>query len=242
MSLFQLFHQQSKYGEWRPNNPHDTSDWPEAWTTTFYKEYERFPRVLLPKPTDIQNPVGKLIKQRSSARTYTATVLEDTLSSFLWYTCGETDPDAVRGSGRRASASAGARYPIEAYLLLLKDCGNIAAGTYHYAVRTHALERIRNDVLSPESAAALFRYPETVHASGVLILSGVFSRETAKYKERGYRHVLLEAGGIGEQCYLVAGALSLGCVGMSGYQDSLLEEHLGIDGVTESIVHTIVFG
>jgi SagB-type dehydrogenase family enzyme len=167
---------------------------------------------------------------------------EQQLSNILFYTLGETDPSALEGRGRRAYASAGARYPLEAYVLLFERVGAHDPGVYHYALEAHGLTRIRHDALSDQDIDRYFRYPETKRASCAVVLTAVFHRASIKYGERSYRHVLLEAGGVGEQAYLVAGAEGVGCVVMSGYQDDALERLLDIDGVTESVVSTIVFG
>ncbi|MFM2414830.1 MAG: hypothetical protein RI911_523 [Candidatus Parcubacteria bacterium] len=242
MSIFQLFHQNSKFKRERPADPRDTSKWPESWTTTFYKEYERYPVFELGQREELSMPLGAVIEKRHSSRTYLCNITDAQLSSLLWYTSGEIDQDAVYGRGRRASASAGARYPIETYVLLAKSTATIPAGTYHYSVRRHALEALPSEALSPDVLQKLFRYPETSTAGAIFVYTGIFQRETNKYGERGYRNVLLEAGGIGEQLYLVCGALGVGCVGMSGYEDYALENHLGVDGITESVVHSVVVG
>jgi SagB-type dehydrogenase family enzyme len=242
MFLFQLFHQRSKFDPANKAAPRPRSEWPHSWTTTYYKVYERFISKKLGATLDLSLSVGDAIAKRHSSREYPHMLSTEHLSTLLKYTSGELDPNAVYGQGRRACASAGARYPIETYVLLFKAAGDFVPGTYHYDVQNHALVNLRAPQLDEKLRTELLNYPESVAATGVLVYTGVFVRETEKYGERGYRHTLLEAGGIGAQCYLVSGALGIGCVAMSGYQDRALEAHLAIDGVTESVVHAVVFG
>ena len=76
----------------------------------------------------------------------------------------------------------------------------------------------------------------------LLAITGVFDRTQVKYGERGYRYALLEAGHVGQNVYLATQALGLGCCGLAGTRDLAIEELLGIDGVTESLLYTLVIG
>ena len=73
-------------------------------------------------------------------------------------------------------------------------------------------------------------------------MTAVFSRTQNKYGERGYRYVLLEAGHVGQNLALAAEALGLRCAPLAGTRDETIETLLDIDGVTESLVYTLVFG
>ena len=244
MKVFSLFHSISKNRRTETYDPevNNPEHWPDAWKTTFYKTYPRFETLQLPVPPEITTCVSTAIQGRHSTRQYDVHVTESVLSQILFYSVGEIDHDALSGRGRRACASAGARYPIETYVLVLKDIGSIDAGIYHYAVETHGLTRLTKKIFTKEELDGIFRQAETKTATAVVFLAGVFAREVDKYGERGYRNVLIEAGAIGQQIYVLASALSMGCVAMSGIEDEVVEQMLGIDGFTESIVHTIVLG
>jgi SagB-type dehydrogenase family enzyme len=73
-------------------------------------------------------------------------------------------------------------------------------------------------------------------------MTDVFWRNQNKYGERGYRYILLEAGHIGQNIYLVSEALGLKCCALGGTRDENLEELVDIDGVTESVVYALAVG
>ncbi len=56
----------------------------------------------------------------------------------------------------------------------------------------------------------------------VVVVTAVRDRTMWKYGQRGYRHVLLDAGHVGQNLYLVATALGLGPVGIGGFFDGEL--------------------
>ncbi|MFZ2593205.1 MAG: SagB/ThcOx family dehydrogenase [Minisyncoccia bacterium] len=242
MKIFQLYHDASK-NKRHPGVMSHPETWPQDWTTTYYKKYERLPKFKLQPPSeDLAVSLGTVIRNRHSTREYTKVITEQELSDLLFYSCGQIDADALYGRGRRAYASGGGRFPLEIYLFVIKKIGLIDAGVYHYDVASHTLNRIDTEGSSPEEIRKIFFYPETPSASVIVVFSAVFERMYTKYKERSYRHVLLEAGGAGEQMYLVAGALGIGCVGMSGFVDESIEARLDIDGVQESVLYSVVLG
>ncbi len=244
MKVFSLFHSVSKNRRTETYNPevNNPEHWPDSWKTTYYKTYPRFETIALSAPAHIETQLSAAIRGRHSTRQYDVRVTEPALSQLLFYSVGEIDHEALSGRGRRACASAGARFPIETYILLLKDVGAIPAGIYHYAVEVHGLTQLAKKQLSQDILNTMFRQAETQSATAIIFLAGVFAREVDKYGERGYRNVLIEAGAIGQQMYVLASALALGCVAMSGIEDEVIERMLGIDGFTESVVHTIVIG
>jgi SagB-type dehydrogenase family enzyme len=216
--------------------------WPESWLTTYFKKYPRFKTTALSRPVQLEASLGGTIRTRHSVREYTHPVTESELSTILSYSIGETDSTALDGRGRRAAASGGARYPIEAYVLIMKQIGTFKPGVYHYDIETHGLTILRPHTFAECKLDELFRYAETTTASCVVIFTTLFHRSSDKYGERAYRHILLEAGGIGAHAHLVASTLGVGCVPMSGYNDDKIEHLLDIDGLHEAPVHMVVLG
>ncbi|MBI3335371.1 MAG: SagB/ThcOx family dehydrogenase [Candidatus Portnoybacteria bacterium] len=237
-----IFHQSSKdLLKGHPYIPEDSRDWPEEWLTTFYKTYPRMPHV----PLQSEPPSAdffELISRRSSKRDFKKIPVGFTeLSTLLKYSCGITGKlDA--GTFRRAQASGGARFPIEVYPFLFQSNGALSSGVYHYNVKDHALDVLLERHFSDTDIHSLFTYPWVKNASAALILTAVFWRTQNKYGERGYRYILLEAGHIAQNVYLVAEALGLKCCALAGTRDEKIEELLDIDGVTESLVYTLILG
>lgn len=235
-----LFHQSSKNqaSGVQPAFFGPESQWPEEWKTIYYKEYPGMTQIKLADDSP-RAEFSELIEKRRSGRTFDGTPMTiGSLSALLRYSCGLLDEQ----SGSRAQPSGGARYPIEMYPVVLKGTEAMPAGIYHYNVKAHALDVLEQKDFSATEIGEIITYPFAQRASCVMILTAVFSRNQMKYGERGYRYILLEAGHIGQNLYLAAGALGLGCCGLGGTRDEAVEHMLEIDGIGESIVYGLVIG
>lgn len=240
----QLFHQSSKdHAKGHPPIDRDSSKWPEAWSTVYYKAYHRLPKIPLPNVSPTAD-LFTTIEQRVSRREYRDEPLSlEALGSLLRYSCGNMGmmPDGKRR--HRAQASGGARYPIEVYPFVLRAGDGYRPGLYHYNVKAHALDVLWERTFSPEELDTLFMYDWTKNAGVVFLMTAVFRRNQMKYGERGYRYILIEAGHIGQNLYLVSGALGLQCCALGGARDEMaVERLLDIDGVRESLVYLVAIG
>jgi len=143
----------------------------------------------------------------------------------------------------RTYPSAGSLYPVEVYVAILRS-DDLDKGIYHYNVRDHSLERIKNCdhaqrvVIFYKNQPLLTDYPCHV------FFSLVFDRTMAKYGERGYRYALLDAGHMGQNIYLTATYLGLGVVGFGAADvpDNHIDEQLGLNSSDESIVYSFAIG
>ena len=79
-------------------------------------------------------------------------------------------------------------------------------------------------------------------AGVVLVLSAVFGRSQWRYQERAYRYVLLEAGHISQNIYLVATALGLGTCAIGAFHDQGYDQIIGVDGEKESVIYLMPVG
>jgi SagB-type dehydrogenase family enzyme len=244
MDFAKLFHEASKNGSDRKGGPLPI-DGAQAggYGAVSYKEYPRLPLLALPplKGSRALAALRFLARRRSRDAFSGAPVPIDVLSGILKASCGETGRN-VRGFVPRAQPSAGARYPIETYVLVFAPSRGLPAGVYHYAPERHALVCLWQREFSSDDIAALFLEARVRQASAVIVLTGVFARSTARYGPRGYRYVLLEAGHIGQNVHLASGALGIGCRALGGTDDIGLEELLEIDGETESVVYALALG
>mgnify|MGYP001607672347 CR=1 FL=1 len=237
-----IFHQSSKDRlKGHPPVSLDSKDWPEEWKTTYYKAYPRLPKVDLedkPPPADFFD----LIKKRQSRRDFTrAPITKHELSVLLKYSCGATGK-LTSDRFRRAQASGGGRYPIEVYPIVFRSGENLEAGLYHYNVKEHKLDVLWDREFNDEDIGQIFTYPWVRDAAVGIVMTAVFWRNQNKYGERGYRYILLEAGHIGQNIYLVSEALGLKCCALGGTRDENLEKLIDIDGVTESVVYALAVG
>lgn len=203
-----------------------------------YKIYSLGPQLPLPS-VEPATPVERGIAGRRSGRAYDGSpLLPHELSRLLFYSYGLTD----RAQGRRAVASAGALYPLEVYALALAVAG-LDRGIYHYNVENHSLDAVeRGERLAALDRCVSFADVQIERAALVLVVTGLFGRSTFKYKDRGYRLVLMEAGSLAQNLCLVANRLGLDACLLGGFLDDELSRLLGIDGQEEAPLLPVVVG
>lgn len=237
-----LFHQSSKnLLKGHPPISQDPKEWPKEWKTVYYKGYPRLPKISLPD-IKISKDLFEAIENRRSRKHFEGLPIDlEQISCLLQYSCGNIN---FVESGRimhRAQPSGGERYPIEVYPLVLRGEGDLKPGLYHYNVKMHALDVLwQKDFL--KEIENFFTYEWVQQASCVFLMTSVFHRNQIKYGERGYRYILIEAGHIGQNLYLVSEALNLKCRALGGTRDETIENLLDIDGINESLVYAIVVG
>lgn len=237
----QLFHQYTK--RFHAPIPRDSSLWPDEWKTTYYKTYPRLPKINL-SHAEREYDLFKAIAKRSSKREMNGGEINlDELSLLLKYSCG-INRKIEGGDNRRAQPSGGARYPIEAYCLVVKPGEGLKPGLFHYNVKEHYLETLWNKTFTKEDLDKIATYEFVKDASLIIFLTAVFWRNQIKYGERGYRFILQESGHIAQNIYLLSETLNLKCCALGGFRisDEQIEKLLDIDGVTESLVYTSVIG
>lgn len=224
--------------------PEDSSLWPDEWTTVVYKEYVGATRYSLPKEgvqSGTEESLRSALLTRKTHRLYEQrdTLRADTLGTLLWLACGEARI-AENGRPYRTYPSAGGFYSIETYVYLKDALDHLPQGAYHYRCDLHALERIA--VSGGEGEQNPVGVPWAKEAPVTIYFTCIFDRGAEKYGERAYRYALLEAGSMSQNMHLVATTLGLRSASIGGVFEHTAEEMLGIDGVTEAVVHTIVMG
>jgi SagB-type dehydrogenase family enzyme len=76
----------------------------------------------------------------------------------------------------------------------------------------------------------------------VFIWTAVVARSKWKYGERAYRYIYMDAGHIGQNLYLAAVALGLGCCTIGAFFDDEVNEILNVDGTEETAVYMGIAG
>lgn len=208
--------------------------------TRAYKTYTLMDRVGL-SSVDAENALEEAIVQRRSQRVFAAEpVTLDELSRLLYLSYGKTDP--TEGSFLRAVGSGGATFPLEAYVLALRVT-DLETGVYHYNVEHHCLEVVDRRDCSQVVHEELYTGGIDVDdAALVVVYTAVFRRSTAKYLDRGYRMILMEAGAAAHNLCLVATSQGLGTCQIGGFLDDELSRTLGIDGREEAPLLPVVVG
>ncbi len=186
-------------------------------------------RIKLPEPRlDGTVSVEKAITQRRSVRAYSNEPLSlGEAAQLLWAAYGITEPRSdgpafLRG-GLRAAPSAGALYPLEIFLVAGKVTG-LAPGIYRYISEKHELARIEEGDRREGLCQAALGQAWIREAPASLVIATVFERTTKKYGERGReRYVWMDAGFAGENVYLQAQALGLGCCIAGAFDDAAVK-------------------
>jgi SagB-type dehydrogenase family enzyme len=134
----------------------------------------------------------------------------------------------------RAYSSAGALYPIEAYVAA-------ADGLYAFDVMTPAFVALRRDDARQGLAAAAAE-PELADAGAVVVLTGIHKRTGWKYLERGYRHVWWDAGTLLSNLLALAAADGLEPRLYVGFVDREVNDLVGVDGEHEYALALVALG
>lgn len=196
-------------------------------------------RIQLSKPLFESNvSVERAILNRRSLRDFINKPMSlDELSHLLYYSAGITD----KRHGLRAAPSAGATYPIEIYPVI-NDVKMLSPGVYHYLVTTHELQLLNEGDFGHKVGEATLGQKFLAQANAVFLLSAVLHRTQQRYRERGQRYILIEAGHIAQNVCLVASAMGLGACSVGAFYDRDLNELLGLDGVKETTLYLTAVG
>jgi SagB-type dehydrogenase family enzyme len=195
----------------------DPSEWPEAWRQYERKAYPRFADGARRLPTASPSDA------RRSHRTFTSQpVTHEDLSALL-------QPLRIAPGPGRTVPSAGALYPIEAYVLTVLDEERSMKISY-YDAEAHALVDLfdRPFGLGPESPWEYLGATPTPGVPAYVLLTAVLYRSMRKYGARGYRYALMEAGAAGQAIDVAATRLGLGCVWLGGFDDDRVADLVGV--------------
>jgi len=172
--------------------------------------------IVLPAPSEHGTiSVEEAIARRRSRRRYRPDPLSlAQISQLLWSAQGITHP-----RGLRAAPSAGACYPLEAYLV-------VEEGVFHYRPRGHSLSKLSKADVRAGLAAAALDQGFITEAPVTIILTAVYQRTAQRYGERGERYVHLDVGCAAENVHLQAEALGLGSVAVGAFYDAEVQRVL----------------
>jgi SagB-type dehydrogenase family enzyme len=163
--------------------------------------------ILPPPKTDGTVSVERAISQRRTVRSFYPRRLNlIQLSQLLWAAQGITE----NGGFKRAAPSAGALYPMDIYAVVGRDCvEQIEPGVHHYQPREHTLSGIATGDLRDRVSQAALSQMWMAKAPLIVVISAEYDRIRVKYKERGIRYAMMEAGHIAQNLFLQAEALGL---------------------------------
>jgi SagB-type dehydrogenase family enzyme len=211
-----------------------------------FKETEGAGLISLPTHEREEDSFFRTLHARRTQRTFsTAPASLEAVAKLLhatWGVQGYIGTEFFGDLPLKTSPSAGARHPIEVYVLALRVKG-LARGLYHYQPRVHALQRISSGATPRQARAYCADQPYAAHAAALFIMTAVFARTMWKYQHaRAYRVVLLDTGHLGQTFCLTATRMGLAPFSTAALADTLIERDLGIDGIAESVMYVTGFG
>ena len=231
------FQQQTKYDPL--NMPSGGLDW--AAQPSLYKQYPDSPKTRLEAfvPEALMS-LDQALKTRKSIRNFQPRPISRTLLSYLLW--ASTGIQRIEGGYEfRTAPSAGALYPIETYVVA-NNVSQLEPGLYHYSVKNHQLEQLKQADLSAAIAEAALGQSMCAEAAAVFVWSAIFQRCKWKYGQRAYRYIYLDAGHIAENLTLAAVSLNLGSCEIGALYDDQINAILGIDGTNESVICMATLG
>lgn len=225
-SIGAQFYQATKYG---------------AGTVTDFGPLPQSPlaSVDLPKPRG-RSALGKLLTGRRSRRKFTGEPISlGEFSFLLWAANGISAPGLA--SHFRTAPSAGARCPLDTYLVVLR-VERLEKGIYLYRAQSHSIELVRKGDFETAAVKATAGQEWTRGSAFLFAWIAEFARTTSRYKDRGYRYVFLDAGHVCQNVYLAAESLGFGVTGIAALVDDEVNALVGVDGVKRSIVYMAALG
>lgn len=226
--------------EWNPE-VNINNNYPKEWLDIHFKTYPRFQKIRIDKPK-IFNTIERVIAKRRSFREYNKDykITKKQLDSIFSSLNNIRNKDGNALTSRRNYPSAGARFPIEQYLIIF-NCKDYSPGLYHINIYENTLE-----VISLGNYKKFFKNicnsKWVGNASALLILSCVPERTTIKYGQRGLRYVLFEIGHIAQNFMLLAQSRSLRTCAIGGFDDKELKRFLKCEKVNEYPLYLITIG
>jgi SagB-type dehydrogenase family enzyme len=242
--VWELFHENSKTRRYDASLSNEEiharmKDLHESLPFVGYPVIE-LPSSLMP----LTSCLDEVISSRISALNmdaYVFTMRE--LGTLLHYAYGITRDNNGTSSPRpfRTVPSAGALYPLEIFFHSTRIEG-LNPGLYHYNATQNNLRLLRAGDETPRISGAMVQSEVVSRASLIIFITAIFERTIFKYRDRGYRFVMLEAGHVAQNITLVAHAMGLGCLNIGGYFDREIDDFLDFDGITQSTVYMGALG
>ena len=191
----------------------------------------------------LKNDLLALIRDRKSERVYTGQTISLTQLSFLlWATQGVKELRGKSYATLRTVPSGGARHPFETYLAVRLVDG-LKPGIYHYLPMEHALEFLSApDDLDTLIGDSLSEQKWAAKASVVFYWTMVAYRAEWRYGIYAHRVALIDAGHLGQNLYLAAEGVGLGCCGIAAFDHEICCRMFEIDGKDEYAVYTMPVG
>ena len=181
-----------------------------------------------------------LTGRRSIRRFSHAPLSIEELSWLLW--CTQGVQQVIPPSTIRTVPSAGARHPLDTYVLVNRVQG-LNAGLYRYVALEHAIGQLRLAAqIGPLLQEACLGQDMVVSAAVRFFWVADAYRSSWRYSERAWRYVFLDAGHVCQNLYLAAAPIQCGVCAIAAFDDAKLNNLIGVDGENQFAVYAAVAG
>jgi SagB-type dehydrogenase family enzyme len=189
-------------------------------------------------PCDLQAAIAN----RESHRRFMPQPLTlDELAFLLWATQGVRTA-LHEAAVLRAVPSAGCRHPFETYLAVMRVAG-LESAIYRYLPLDHAIVHVRDtENLPAHLTAASHGQSFTGQAAVTFIWTVIPQRTEWRYAEASYKVIALDAGHVCQNLYLACEAIGAGTCAIAAYNQSLIDDLLGVDGDEEFTIYLAPVG
>lgn len=184
------------------------------------------------------------LARRNSCRCFSGEAVDlENIVKMLWSTYGVI-PSSQKDTGfsRHTIPSAGALYPLEISLVILRGTDGLSQGLYRVIFLEDGSVGLTKTVDSLVTLQQSFADPLVLSgASGVIVISGSFVAIEQKYANRALLYVPLEAGHAAQNLHLIAQELQVATVEIGGFLEGALQRALGHSKDLVPLT-TIIFG
>jgi len=178
-----------------------------------------------------------ILKRRSTRQYSGAGITLDQLAALLTFTYHAED---YRNQGLDEAPSFFDLSLVQTFVAVTRVTG-LEEGCYYYAVANHELRQIRFKNFQEQLHFLCLNQDLGRDAAVVIFHTANLAAAIARYGERAYRYLHMDAGHLGQRLNLAATALGLGVSGIGGFFDDQVNELLGIPAA-EAVLYITTVG
>ncbi|MEV8341583.1 SagB/ThcOx family dehydrogenase [Streptomyces niveus] len=141
----------------------------------------------------------------------------------------------------RATPSAGGLYSSDLFVLVDRVSG-VEPGLYYFHPGKRLLQLVDDERTLVEVAEYTGYRDRAGEAAVMVVYVGAFRRNQWKYRERGYRTVLLDCGHLAQSVVTTATSLGLVAHPMIAFVDDYFNAYVGVDGVEDAVLYLTLLG
>ncbi|GHU35518.1 hypothetical protein FACS1894193_08640 [Bacilli bacterium] len=187
---------------------------------------------------------SNVLEGRHSSRMFVHETMNfDVFSTILKFSFGLSKRQLVYGdiiASTRHYASGGGLYPIDIYLYVNR-VAKIPEGVYRYQPYSHSLYPVKSQEIDLESFFVGYNIDVT-NMNFCVFYEYSLNRNFVKYGELSLLNTLVELGGMSHNFDLVCQAMNFTTCPVAGFNKSILEKLLYLDGVNDHIVFSSICG